>query len=315
MNDVLESVEECDSAGNRFRLREISCPICDVRDLRPIGKRGGRHQRSGLGITSTIVQCRRCALMWPDPFPFPVDPSGLYGDPAKYFGDQDEEVQFRSYQKVVLATALQYLEMKQPSLLDVGSGRAALLRAAQAMGLSDIIGLEFAQGMIDYARAKWGIELLPRTIEQYANTADRTFDVVTFCAVLEHVYDPNAAIAAAARLTRPGALLYLDVPHEPNILTRAFNFANRVRGREGVINLAPTFPPFHVFGFNESSVRKLLAKHGFKIIKLEIKSEMAIVSFPNTPRGWAMKAAAKTIAPIANWTGTAVNMFLWAKRV
>lgn len=309
MPDVIKT----DRAGNRFRLESIPCPICKERNVRSIGMRGGEYQRRGEGIASEIVQCKTCALMWPDPFPYPIDPSGLYGDPAKYFVQDGEAEKLAAFRENVIAPALRYAGKAKPSILDVGSGRGELLRAAAACGLDDIVGLEFAQGMIDDARDRHGIRLLPKTIEEYARETKRTFDIVTFSAVLEHVYDPDAAIAAAKQLTHAGSILYVDVPNEPNVLTTLVGAANRLRNKPGVINLAPTFPPFHVFGFNRASLTALLSKHEFEVIDVRIYSEMGF-PFPATLRGRAMKAAARALGLLANHTGTAINMFVWARR-
>lgn len=302
-----------DAQGNRFRLEPIACPICKERNFRSLGMRGGEFQRHRRGIALEIVQCRTCELLWPDPFPFPIDPSGLYGDPAKYFEHQDELGKIDLFREYIVRPAIRHAGKSNPSLLDVGSGRAELLRAAKLEGITDMVGLEFADGMIKDARERLGIELIAKTIERYAESAARTFDVVTFSAVLEHVYDPDAAIAAAKKLTRPGSIIYIDVPQEPNLMTALVNAANRARRNKGVINLAPTFEPFHVFGFNRASLTKLLNKHDFDVISTWVYSEMSL-PFPNTIRGHAMKAAARTFAKIANWTGTAINMYVWARR-
>jgi SAM-dependent methyltransferase len=309
----MTEVIAADAEGNRFRLQRIVCPICKQRNLRSIGMRGGKFQRHGRGIASEIVQCRDCELMWADPFPYPVDPSGLYGDPAKYFVDQNEAAKFEAFGDHVIRPAIHHSGKSKPSLLDVGSGRGELLRAASALGLDDIVGLEFAQGMIDAARDRHGIRLLAKTIEQYAEDAARTFDVVTFSAVLEHLYDPDAAIAAAKKLTHPGSMIYVDVPREPNLLTAVVGAAYRLRAQRAVINLAPTFPPYHVFGFSETSLAKLFARHDFEIVSTWVHSEMGF-AFPNTIRGKTLKAAAKAFGAVANWTGTAVNMYIWARR-
>lgn len=294
-------------------MAPIVCPICKKRDFRSLGMRGGPYQRNKLGVPVEIVQCNECSLLWPEPFPFPVDPSGLYGDPSKYFAHEDEGVKLKGAHNLVIRPALEHLRMKSPSLLDVGSGRGELLRAAREAGFEDVTGLELAQETIEDVRKRYGINLVGKTIEEYALDAGRTFDLVTFSAVLEHVHDPDAAIAAAAKLTHQGSMLYLDVPHEPNLLTMLFGAANRLRGRRGVINLSPTFEPFHVFGFNKRSLRALLNKHGFEIVSTWVHSDMDIPMF-NAMRSKALKLGVRAFAAMANWTGTAANMYVWARR-
>src|SRR2546422_5178679 len=76
--------------GDRFALRPLDCPTCGEQPKRLLGRRGGPSQRYGLGVETRIVQCERCSLVFPDPFPFPLDAARLYADPEKYFAAHDE---------------------------------------------------------------------------------------------------------------------------------------------------------------------------------------------------------------------------------
>lgn len=50
-----------------------------------------------MGVETRIVRCGRCALIFPDLFPFPVDAQRLYGDPDKYFAHHDETEKIAAY--------------------------------------------------------------------------------------------------------------------------------------------------------------------------------------------------------------------------
>lgn len=298
--------------GDRFALRPIDCPTCGASPKRVLGRRGGPSQRYGQGVETRIVQCVVCSLVFPDPFPFPLDPARLYADPEKYFAAHDEAAKVQAYRGLIREIS-ERTRTARPSILDVGSGRAELLQAARLEGSTDVVGLEFAPDMIEYARARHGLVVLAKTIEEYAREADRAFDAIVLNAVLEHVYDPDSMVASCARLTRPGAALYIDVPREPNLLTVVGNAWNRWRGSAAVYNLQPTWPPYHVFGFNERALERLLSKHNFEITGLRIRAA------PRVPAGvdWRDRArafAATQINRLANWTGTASNMFVWARR-
>jgi 2-polyprenyl-3-methyl-5-hydroxy-6-metoxy-1,4-benzoquinol methylase len=303
-----------DAQGNQFRLRAIDCPTCKRRDLRLLGTRGGAGDRNR-GVETDVVQCRECSLVFPDPFPTPVNGSALYGDPDKYFGNQDAAARaaaVASFRSFVIDKILARSNAR--SLLDVGSGRCELIEAARQAGITDVVGLEFADEMVAYARESLGIALIPEVIEKYASHVDRTFDAVTLSAVLEHVYDPDAMIAAVRKLTHPGSIVYIDVPNEPNLVTRAYAVANRMIGRRRSANLAPTWAPFHVFGFNEKSLRTLLNKHGFDVDSVWIYSEMSNISLGTSWKARVLQLAVRPVAKIANVTGTAANMYVWARR-
>jgi SAM-dependent methyltransferase len=300
-----------DKAGNAFELRPWRCPTCGPGPKKPIGTRGGRHQRYGSGVESAIVQCARCSLLFADPFPIPLNPGELYGDPSKYFEHKDEARKIDAYRRLVRQLC-EFARTRTPRLLDVGSGRGEFLRAAQLEGVVDTIGLDFSQAMIDSARERYGIRMLRRTIEEFAAESEEPFDAVVLNAVIEHVYDPDAMAAACSKLLRRDGVLFIDVPNEPNLLTLLGNSWNRARGSDAVYNLSPTWPPYHVYGFNPRAIRVLLTKHGFEITRLR---KHAGVRVPHTPqlRDRAKAYVGRQVKRIANLTGTASNMTVWAR--
>ncbi|MBI3021740.1 MAG: class I SAM-dependent methyltransferase [Candidatus Omnitrophica bacterium] len=307
-----------DSEGNEFELRERSCPTCGSSAQRVLGYRGGKWHRYGLGVATRIVQCQACGLLFPNPFPYPRAPQQLYGDPSTYFqghdevGGHDERGRIAGFCRLI-QDIRRATGQAVPSILDVGSGRGELLEAARREGLDDVVGLEFAHAMIEHVRGRYGISLVPQTIEHYAATNSRIFDAIVLNAVLEHVHDPDAMMAACAALTRPGGLVYINTPNEPNLLTILGNVFNRLRGNLAVLNLSPTWIPYHVYGFNPRALRVLLHKHGFEMTSLRI---YAIPTIPSTSAFADRLQAfvATQICRVANLTGTAGNLYVWARR-
>jgi SAM-dependent methyltransferase len=304
-------VEE-DDRGNRFELRPMRCPTCRVEATRVLGFRGGRYHRYGMGITTRIVRCASCGLIFPDPFPYPLNPRGLYGDPDKYFSNHDEAAKLE-INRALVRELKRRSGLTDPAILDVGSGRGELLRAAALEGASRLVGLEIGEEMVRAARERHGLELVPETVEEYAARAPSPFDAVVLNAVLEHVYDPDAMIAAVRSLTRPGAVVYIDVPNEPHLLSALGNAAGRLRGSRAVYNLSPTWPPYHVFGFNRRALTALLGKHGFSLIELSIWAAPRVPSRPEL-NDRARAFVATQVNRLANLFGAASNMIAWARR-
>lgn len=300
-----------DADGNAFELRPKDCPTCGPGPQTPVGLRGGRHHRYRLGVETPIVRCTRCGLLFPNPFPYPRDPQKLYGDPDQYFIHHDPSDKIAMARSVV-REAVRRVGRPRIALLDVGSGRGEVLHAAAGEGC-EAVGLELSESMIAEGRRRYGVEIVPETVEQYAAHVERTFDAVLLCAVIEHVYDPDSMMAAVARLTRPGSWLHVDVPQEPNLLTIVGNAYNRVRRDPAVYNLQPTWPPFHVFGFNPRALRMLLEKHGFVIESLRIHAVPRVPARDDW-RDRIRALVATQVNRVANWTGTAANMYVWAWR-
>jgi SAM-dependent methyltransferase len=296
----------------RFELQPRQCPICVSSPTRVLGFRGGRYHRYGAGVETRIVQCRTCSLIFPDPFPRAVKPSELYGDPVTYFADHDEQHKVENY-RVHVRDMLGRMDCPDPAILDVGCGRGELLQAARMEGVTRRFGLELSDGMVDYARKSSGAQVFRETIEEFAAHTDQVFDCVVLGAVIEHVYEPDSMIACVRKLTRPGSIVYIDAPCEPHLLTRIGNQINRARGNAAVYNLSPTWPPYHVYGFNPKSLKLLLAKHGFEL------EELRVWAAPQIPSNGTIKdrfrsAVGSQIMRLANFLGMASNMSGWARR-
>ena len=300
-----------DSEGHVFELRPWLCPICGPAKQKTLGQRGGRFQRYGRGVPTSVVQCLSCGLIFPNPFPIPADPQELYGHPDEYFSGPNERSDLTAYRELV-AEVRRRTGRSDPSILDIGSGRGELLAAALGVGLRDVVGIELSQAFAAAARLRFGVTVHAMTIEEYAAVAGRKFDCIVINGVLEHVYDPDLMIACAAKLTEPGGVLFLDVPNEPNLLTRVGNLFNRVRGNGGVYNLTPTWPPYHVYAFNPRSINRLLKKHGYRIESLQIYASIGVTAKSDVADRLAAFVATQ-LNRVANWTGTAEDMKVWAR--
>jgi cyclopropane fatty-acyl-phospholipid synthase-like methyltransferase len=276
-----------------------------------MGLRGGRFHRYRLGLETPIFLCRGCGLLFPDPFPQPVDALELYGDPEKYFELHDESAKVAGWVSLI-ADFQSRLGQSRVTLLDVGCGRGETLTAAAQTPEVRAVGLELSSAMAQAARDR-GHTVLLETIEKHAASGAGPYDVVVLAAVIEHVGDPDDMLAAAATLTRPGGLLWLDTPVDPNFLTTVHRVFNRLRGSEGVINLSPTFSPYHVYGFTPRSIGVLLSRHGFVVERL---LRLATIPAP-VSRAWSDRLLAwgfNQATKVANRFNRGTNMSVWARR-
>ncbi len=302
-----------DSQGNQFEMRTWRCPTCKQSTERVLGLRGGEYHRYKHGVATRIVQCERCGLLYANPFPYPRDAQRLYGDPEKYFENHSDVLKLQGNQRIT-REFIRRLAKPRITLLDVGSGRGEMVEAARREG-ADAVGLEFSAAMIRSAKERYGITLVAQSIEDYAKAPSaRVFDAIVLNAVLEHVYDPDSMVASLKKLTRSGSLVYIDVPNEPHLRSRVGNAANRLLGSKGVFNLAPTFSPYHVYGFNPRALGKLLGKHGFEIVTIEVFA-YPVVRADKSLKDRLLSFVGTQVNRVANLTGTASNMVVWAKRL
>jgi SAM-dependent methyltransferase len=135
------------------------------------------------------------------------------------------------------------------TLLDVGAGRGRFVAAARAAGWS-ASGVEPSARGVEAARAVYGVELSRAGLAE----ASGTYDAVTLWHVLEHLDDPDAAIAHVASLVAPGGRLLVGVPNLASIQARLG------RGRWFHLDV-----PRHRTHFTPAGLRALLERHDFTV--------------------------------------------------
>lgn len=238
------------------------CPVCEVPPSRRLGRRGGAAHRQGLGVRCEIWKCGGCGLIFPNPMPVPSSGLGQHYavSPDEYFrhhssGEQDEYA-------ALLLRQLGEMGIEKGRLLDVGAGKGEFLRAARLDGW-EAVGVEPSPTFAEHAARYSGAEVRQEPLER-CGFPDGHFEAVVLKAVLEHLFNPDETIREVARILRPGGALFVDVPNEAGLYFRVGNLYHRLRLRDWVVNLAPTFEPFHVFGFSPKSLRALLAKHDLR---------------------------------------------------
>ena len=153
--------------------------------------------------------------------------------------------------------AAELLDRAAPrSLLDVGCGEGVLTErwAARNCGC-EIVGVDLADPVLAAHWAARAVRPNLRFTAMQAETlafADRSFELVAAMEVLEHVADPEAALAEMARVAQ--RWLLVSVPREP--LWRGLNLMRGAYLRR----LGNT--PGHLHHWTPAGFRRLLAAHG-----------------------------------------------------
>lgn len=137
-------------------------------------------------------------------------------------------------------------------LLDLGSADGALVRSCQEAGL-EAQGLDISDGV--------NFEHDPFPVE------DKSVDVVTGLALIEHLYSPANLLRESLRVLKPGGWLILVSPNWRFSVERFYN------------------DPTHVHPYTEVSIRKVLRGYGFtnlSIVPWLVKKSVWLWDLPNT---------------------------------
>jgi len=205
------------------------------------------------------VRCRACRLLQQSPVPEDVAPFyrayPVHAPKSKLYSALRQLVMSRVY----------YDAGRHPAgtaVLDYGCGDGGYLETLSGRGFL-LQGYEQDPAQAARVAERLGIPV-HSDLEALLASEARTLDVLTLHMVLEHLQDPDEALAAARHLLKPGGVLYVVVPHHDSLEARLF-------GRKWH-NLDP---PRHVSFPDVAHVRGLADRHGLTLVR------HAPVPFPN----------------------------------
>jgi SAM-dependent methyltransferase len=256
---VLSYANAVESASQFTWIESDACPLCGTTNRRFLGLRGGPTHRLHLGEPTRIYRCGDCRLIYCDPMPVARDLTLAYGDVAEYWktGAPAGGLAFRALTRHLQPPAV---------VLDVGAGTGGFVRKARNAGF-DAWGVEPSDLFRKAAPDEVRDFILPGTIHDVPSIM--RFDAIILGAVIEHLTDPIEVLRRASALLRPGGLLYVDTQNEDGVYGVLFDLYARWRsfrtGTRVALRLAPTFRPFHLFGFAAVTLERALRMNGFEV--------------------------------------------------
>lgn len=143
---------------------------------------------------------------------------------------------------------------KSGSLLEIGCSNGQFLNEARKFGYK-VYGIEPHQENCQYARNILGLEVFTGTLSE-AELKDKSFDIVVMLHIIEHLPDPSKEVSEIRKKLVSKGLLVIETPKIDNVWYRVL----RKKWRQ--------FIPGHYFFFSESTIRKLLEKHGFRVLTI-----------------------------------------------
>lgn len=132
-------------------------------------------------------------------------------------------------------------------VLDLGCRSGALTR--HFLAGNDVVGVDVDEAALAKAE-ELGIDVIAADVEEPLPLESETFDAVVAGELLEHVRFPQALVAEAHRVLKPGGVFVGSVPN-------AFRIQNRFRF---LLGRQPESDPTHVHMFTAAEIRALLAE-------------------------------------------------------
>lgn len=281
------------------------CNMCGSSKRKLLGLRLNRSQgfrpRTVGGVAVSVKKCLDCELIYADPQPVPFNVADHYDvNPTEYFAEGYFEEDAGSFD---VATASRLLGGSRLRALDIGAGVGKTMRALTYAGW-DVYGLEPSQSFVDYAVRKGGLRpdrIQPSTVEQ-ADFEPGFFDLITFGAVLEHLYYPSEMLQRALSWVRPGGIIHAEVPSSRYAVPKFLNAYFRGWGTSYVSHLSPMHPPYHLYEFSHRSFEKNGKTMGYHVAKFHYWAG----TMPNPLH--------RILAPLMKRTGSGMQLTVWLRR-
>jgi len=172
-----------------------------------------------------------------------------YGDVASYTGEA-------GHRRRESARRVRWLRRHgaRGRLLEIGAAAGYFLEAARTAGF-EVVGVEPSEAMARRGRERAGLDIRAGFIED-ADLPAASFDVVAAWHVLEHIADPVGALRRLRDALRPGGLLFAEVPNVQGHNARAEK-----------LDWKPLELRHHVAHYGPESLRRLLERAGFEVVK------------------------------------------------
>lgn len=142
-------------------------------------------------------------------------------------------------------------------VLEIGCYSGLFLKKFKDLGY-ECKGIDLNQGFVKYGREHYGLDLECGTIFDFKFT-DKSFDIIIFHQVLEHLSDPKSFLKEVRRILKDDGYIFLSVPNTGCIILKLEHKFLRDFLRHRFIDI-----PNHLFYFSNNSLKLLLKQTGFE---------------------------------------------------
>ncbi|MBX0327757.1 class I SAM-dependent methyltransferase [Oscillochloris sp. ZM17-4] len=239
-------------------MERVPCEVCGADDPRPAAGRADLFL--GGDTIYTHCRCGGCGVIYQHPRPTAATIGRLYPDE-----DYPEYVPAITAVGWLAQTVRRYglrkrcrrvtRQVRAGRLLDVGCSTGDFVWEMRRQPGWSAVGIDISPGVVRYAQTQLGVDGAVGVLNR-APFADGSFDAITMWNVFEHVYDPRAVIAEAARLLRPGGALVITHPNLRSVDRRLFG--NTWIGYE---------LPRHIYLYPADLLRDLMGECGLREVE------------------------------------------------
>jgi len=135
-------------------------------------------------------------------------------------------------------------------ILDAGCGYGFFVKHLSDHGF-EADGIDIEPNCVEYAKNTLSLKNIYHSSLEQFNKADKKYNAIVSCDVLEHCKNPMAFIESCKGLLKKDGLLYLQVP---NVIGFRIPYGYSL----GL--------PYHIWHYNPKSLKRLLEINGFEVL-------------------------------------------------
>ncbi|MCU4180675.1 class I SAM-dependent methyltransferase [Bosea sp. BH3] len=233
-----------------------TCPLCSSQSTSVYAKATDIEYFTSDDVYD-IRACDECGILFVDPMRS-QELNKIY--PKNYYSFQNNKknlvVQLKEWlDRRALRQLTQQIPGQELSILDIGGGTGWLVdqvkRADSRVARGTVIDID--DGAKEIALRN-GHDFFLGRFEAY-EVADRQFDLILMLNLIEHVADPHAVMAKAARLLSPNGLIWIKTPNFDSLDARIFRHQS----------WAGYHTPRHFVIFKKESLERLSDMSGLRL--------------------------------------------------
>jgi GT2 family glycosyltransferase/2-polyprenyl-3-methyl-5-hydroxy-6-metoxy-1,4-benzoquinol methylase len=147
-------------------------------------------------------------------------------------------------------------------ILDVGCGGGLLGAALRSLRGAHVTGIELDPAAAARAKERLDEVRVGDAIGSMAALPDASFDAILFADLLEHLAEPEMALAQARRLLAPGGVVVASLPN-----VRHWSVVKQLLAGDFRYEPAGILDRTHLRFFTRASALRLFAQHGFAVVR------------------------------------------------
>ncbi|MBT6047893.1 MAG: class I SAM-dependent methyltransferase [Candidatus Scalindua sp.] len=206
-----------------------------------------------------LCKCNRCSLVYLDGR---INPEEFIADAKEGLHSENKQTEYWSFPEMYhrylfvfdnffkerLTRCLRY-NKNINTMFDIGAGYGFWMDYCRRQGI-EVKGIEISEEAVNYGKEKMYLDIEKTSLEDFNFYSQ--YALYNLCDVLEHLKNPNRDLRIIHNAMKPESLLFVQVPD-------VLGFKIPINHNMGL--------PHHIWQFNFKTLKILLEKNGFYVLK------------------------------------------------